>query len=124
MEIEVSTSGGLTAGMRYGRTPQVLRTDQLDPGDSRALSELIERARAAAEPAPSAVGCGDDSGATGSLTARAGAAPAPRRMPDAMSYTITVRDGSQAAVLKESDADMTDEFAALLDWVQGRLPDR
>ena len=119
MEIEVSTSGGLTAGMRYGRTPQVLRTDQLDPGDSRALSELVERARAAAEPEPTAVGCDDEPGA-----ARAGAAPPPRRMPDAMSYTITVRDGSHAAVLKESDAHMTDEFAALLDWVQGRLADR
>lgn len=123
MQIEVSSSGGLTAAMRYGRTPQVLDTTGLDADDARALSELVRAARSAeAGPAGSSVGCDDEPGAVGS--ARSGPAATPRRMPDAMSYTITVRDGSRAAVLRESDADMTEEFAALLDWVQGRLADR
>lgn len=121
MEIEVSSSGGLTAGMRYGRTPQVLDTDHLDPGDTRALTELVAAARAAGEPEGTGVGCDDEPGAPRSGVT----APRPaRRVPDAMSYTITVRDGSRAAVLRESDVDMTDEFAALLDWVQGRLSKR
>ena len=42
-----------------------------------------------------------------------------RRAPDAMSHTITVEGDSQPpVVLRQSDAAMSDAFAALLEWIE------
>ena len=57
------------------------------------------------------------------LVAEAEAAPASEERraqpsPDAMSHTITVEEDGRSFVLRQSDTDMSDAFAALLDWLR------
>jgi emfourin len=100
MRITLERHGGLAAGVR--RRPRVVDTGALAPEAARELARLVAEAKAAAPP-PGGSGSG-------------GAA---RRAPDAMGYTITVEeDGQPPAVLRGSDADMPDAFAALLDRLE------
>ena len=95
MKVTLEQHGGLAAGVR--RRPRVVETGALAPGAAAELAKLVAEARAASAP-----------GGSGT-----------RRAPDAMGYTITVEDGGQPPlVLRASDADMPDAFAALLDWVE------
>ena len=42
----------------------------------------------------------------------------PGRARDAMSYTITVEDGGEQTVFRQSDTTMSPSFAALLQWLE------
>ena len=95
MKITLVTSGGLAAGLRLGRPPAVVDSATLSEPDARRLRDLVGRATAERpENRP------------------AGA------LPDAMSYTITVEDDGLPVTLRQSDADMSDAFAALLEWLE------
>ena len=94
MKVTLEQHGGHLAGMR--RPALVVRTDALTPDAARELTELVAAARSAPPPAPG------------------GAGPAP----DAMGYSITVEDGGQPALLRQSDTGMSRAFAALLDWIR------
>jgi len=95
MKVTLEQHGGHLAGMR--RPALVVRTDTLPPDAAGELTGLVAAAKAAA-PAPA--------------QGRAGPAP------DAMSYTITVENGGQPVLLRQSDTDMSQAFAALLDWIR------
>ena len=96
MRITLERHGGLAAGVR--RRPRVVDTGALAPEAARKLARLVAEAKAAAPPP----------GGSGA-----------RRAPDAMGYTISVEeDGQPPAVLRGSDADMPDAFAALLDRLE------
>ncbi|WP_029432391.1 protealysin inhibitor emfourin [Blastococcus sp. URHD0036] len=99
MKVTLETHGGLAGGLRLGGRPVVLDAARLPEDDARTLGDLVAAARA--EPAPQS---------------------ARRSAPDAMSYTVTVEDGSASDVLHRSDDGMTPAFAALLDWLGGREP--
>lgn len=94
MKITLEQHGGLAAGVR--RQPRSVDTGALAPGAAAELAKLVAEAKAASAPGRSEA----------------------RRVPDAMGYTITVEDdGQPPLVLRASDADMPDAFAALLDWL-------
>lgn len=98
MRITLERHGGLAAGVRS--RPRVVDTAALAPEAARELAKLVAEAKAAAPPP-------------------GGSGGAARRAPDAMGYTITVEeDGQPPAVLRGSDADMPDAFAALLDRLE------
>ncbi|MEJ8641423.1 protealysin inhibitor emfourin [Streptomyces sp. MS1.HAVA.3] len=94
MKVTLATRGGLAAAVNLRLPPRALDTDTLPANAAAELDQLV----AAAVPTPEV---DQPSGAR-----------------DAMSYTITVEDGGRSAVLKQSDAGMTREFAALLTWLQ------
>jgi hypothetical protein len=55
------------------------------------------------------------------LVDAAGAAPArgAGRVPDAMTYVVTVtRDGGGTTELRQRDGEMSGEFARLLEWIE------
>ncbi len=93
MRVTLVTSGGLAAGLRLGRPPTVIDSARLDADAAHHLAGLIAAARA--EPPPASR----------------------RAVPDAMTYTITVEDGGDTAVLRRSDASMTEAFASMVDWL-------
>ena len=99
MKVTLATHGGLAAGLRLGGRPLMLDSDQLSEADARTLEDLVGAARA--EP---------------SAESTRGSAR------DAMSYTVTVEDGSGAGVLRRSDDAMTPAFSALLDWLGDHGP--
>ncbi|WP_406010875.1 hypothetical protein OG440_35655 [Streptomyces sp. NBC_00637] len=94
MTVTLETYGGLAAAAHLGRPPKVLDADALPETAAAELGRLL----AAAVSTP---GKEDDG-----------------RARDAMSYTITVRDGDRVTVLEQSDAAMTPAFAALLTWLK------
>ena len=88
MKIKLAKLGGHIPFQR--RAPLQIDTDDL-PGDvARELENLVAVARSAGQPEKS------------------GAAP------DGMSYVVTVDDNT---VLRQSDAGLTPEFSALLDFL-------
>ena len=97
MRISLSEHGGIGAAIRLGRPARVLDSGTLEPAATAELERLVTAAMAAAP----------------------GSAGAPR--PDAMSYTITIENSGQPITLRASDADMSREFEALMDWLQARL---
>lgn len=98
MKVTLATHGGLAAAINLRRPPRVVDADTLTAPAAEELTQLVAAAKAARAPAE-----------TG-----------PRRARDEMSYTITVEDGGQQAVLAESDTTMSQEFGALLSWLEER----
>ena len=95
MRVTLEQHGGLAAGIR--RRPRVVESSGLAPEAAAALARLVAEAKAALAPGGDSV----------------------RRAPDAMSHTITVEeDGQPPVVLRQSDAAMSDAFAALLEWIE------
>lgn len=95
MRIILEQHGGLAAGIR--RRPRIVETGALSPEAVREVARLVAEAKAAPVPGGGGV----------------------RRAPDAMSHTITVEDdGQPPLVLRQSDAGMSDAFAALLEWLE------
>ncbi|MFD8984168.1 protealysin inhibitor emfourin [Streptomyces sp. NPDC059564] len=94
MKVTLATYGGLAAASGLRLPPRVWDTDALPENAAAELAQLV----AAAAPTPTV--------------------DRPSLARDAMSYTITVEDGGRSTVLKQSDAAMTREFAALLTWLQ------
>ena len=92
MRITLQKYGGLAAGIR--RAPLSLEGAALDEDTATKLSRLVESAVRSSPPAPS------------------------QAAPDEMSYTISIDDGENVIVLRQSDTSMTPAFAALLDWLE------
>lgn len=99
MKISLSERGGIAATTRMAMPARVVDVATLPAKDAVVLARLIAAARAA--PAP----------------------PSGGRPRDAMHYTITIDDGGQTTSLAQGDASMTDDFAALLDWLRDHLPE-
>ncbi|WP_433295560.1 protealysin inhibitor emfourin [Actinoplanes sp. CA-030573] len=93
MRVTLATHGGLAAALNRRLPPRVVDVDK--PGEIAELRKLINEAEREGESA---------AGATS----------------DAMTYTVTVTDGNRETVIKRSDVDMTEAFAALLDFVERR----
>lgn len=98
MKISLSERGGMAATTRMATPARVVDVDALPAKDAAVLARLITAARAA--PAPTGGG----------------------RPRDAMHYTITIDDDGQTTSLAQGDASMTDDFAALLEWLRDHLP--
>jgi hypothetical protein len=96
MKVTLSTHGGLPAPINLRLPPRVVDTDILPGTLAEELAQLVAAAKAA----------------------RAPRKEKPRRVPDEMSYTITVEDRGQQIALTASDTTMSQEFAALLSWLQ------
>jgi hypothetical protein len=93
MKVTVAEYGGLAAGT--SRQPQVVNAESLPHPAREELAGLVAAAQGAMAPE---VG--------------------PGMARDAMSYTITVEAGGQPTVLRQSDGNMSAEFAALLKWLK------
>lgn len=98
MKVTLATHGGLAAAINYRLPPRIVDADTLTEPAAAELAQLVAAATAARAPA----------------AARSG------RAPDEMSYTITVEDGGHQVVLAESDTTMSQEFGALLSWLEQR----
>lgn len=92
MKITLETHGGLAAGINMQTPPAVIDLGQMPAADVDAVRQLVDDAQASAA---SIGGAG--------------------RGADAMSYTITIDDGGEKQVLRQSDVNMTPAFSALLD---------
>jgi hypothetical protein len=88
MKIKLAKHGGHVPLQR--RAPQEINTADLPEATAQKLEGLVAAARSAGQPE------------------RGGVAP------DGMSYVITVDDGTE---LRQSDARLTAEFSALLDFL-------
>lgn len=99
MKISLTERGGFAATTRMAAPARVLDAGTLSAGDAAILARLVAAARATAVPAPAG------------------------GVRDGMRYTISIDDGGQITSLAQGDAAMTDEFAALRDWVRDHLPD-
>jgi len=95
MKIALQKFGGWLAGM--SRPPVIIETANLPTEEVTELDRLVMAAKEKGNVE------------SGGL----------RTAPDAMSYTITVDDGSKAFDLQQSDVTMTPEFAALKNWIEG-----
>jgi len=95
MKIGLVEHGGLAA---LAGPAKVLDTAALSGTEAEELKRLVDAAAAAA---PKGVGTG--------------------KAYDGTSYTVTVDDGAAPRVLKQSDAAMSPEFAAMLDWIKKRV---
>lgn len=98
MKVTLAKHGGLAAAINYRLPPQVVDADALTEPVAVELAQLVAAATAARAPAE----------------ARSG------RARDEMSYTITVEDGGHQVVLTGSDTTMSQEFGALLSWLEQR----
>ena len=96
MKVTLATHGGLAAAINRRLPPRVVDADTLTEPAAAELAQLVAAATAA----------------------RASAAVRSGRAPDEMSYTITVEDGGRQVVLAESDTTMSQEFSALLSWLE------
>jgi len=92
MKITLAEHGGL-AGIAL--PPKVLDADTLNEVDARELKDLVSAAKA------SKPGSGGHAF-------------------DGAGYTITVEDGGQPVVIKQSDTAMTEAFGHLLSWIKRR----
>jgi hypothetical protein len=104
MKVTLTTHGGLAAAINLGLPPRVVNTDSLPEPAAEELAQLVAAAKAA-EPAEAAAEAG------------------PGRAPDAMSYTITVDSNGHQDVLAATDTTMSQEFGALLDWLEEHFAD-
>lgn len=93
MKVALALHGGWGAAVHLSQQPRQLDTEDLPAAAAGDLVRLVTAARTV--PAPSS-----------------------QPLPDAMSYTVTIEDGDQRAVIKQSDATMSSEFADLLNWLQ------
>ena len=98
MRVTLATHGGLAAAINLSRPPRVVDAGTLTEPAAEELAQLVAAAKAAATPTEAG----------------------PGRARDEMSYTITVEDNGQHVVLTESDTTMSQEFAALLSWLEER----
>jgi Emfourin len=96
MRLTLAKLGGFGAGMR--RLPFAVETQSLPEGAARELAGLV---RAAAEETVPA----QQSGV---------------RVPDEMTYKITIEDQDKTISLSRSDTNMTPAFADLLKWLDSR----
>jgi hypothetical protein len=96
MRVSLATHGGQMAAINMRRPPEVVDTADLSEVASQELARLVRAARAAPPIARSD--------------------PALAR--DAMSYTITIDDGSTPIVLVQTDVKMNPSFRALRDWIK------
>lgn len=94
MKITLTKHGGWTAGMR--RPPRSVDVTALPEATAQNLKNLVAAAQSA--PTPEEV--------------------KPGATRDGMSYTITVEDAQAPTVLKQSDAAMSPEFAALMQHIE------
>ena len=98
MKVTLATHGGLAAGINLRLPPRVVDAETLTEPAAEELAQLVAAAEAASRPA----------------------GKGPGRARDEMSYTITVEDGGHQVVLAESDTTMSEEFGALLSWLEER----
>lgn len=96
MKVTLTTHGGLAAAINLRLPPRVVDAKALPGTVAEELTQLVAAAK----------------------DARAPTKERPRRSPDEMSYTITVEDRGHQVVLTESDTTMSQEFAALLSWLE------
>lgn len=96
MRVKLAARGGFAGGM--ARPDRVVDSNALDADQAAKLSHAVRAA-----------------------VAEGGKTSPPRATPDAMTYTITVEDGSSSTSLKSSDADMSPHFAELLDELERLL---
>ena len=99
MKISLTERGGFAATTRMAAPARELDAATLPARGTASLARLIAAARAAPVPA-----------STGAVR-------------DGMRYTIAIDDGGQVTTLAQGDAAITDEFAALRDWLRDHLPD-
>lgn len=97
MKVTVEKRGGQAAAINLRLPPRVVDATALSPSDAAELSRLVAAARSS--PARER-----ESGIPG----------------DAMSYRITIEDGADPVVLRQSDTTMSDAFGALLSWLEKR----
>jgi hypothetical protein len=100
MRVTLATHGGQAAAINLRLPPRAVDAEALPADAARELAGLVAAAKAAPP---------DDVRQPGSAR-------------DAMSYTITVDDGGQSIDLTQSDTNMSPAFAALLSWLERRLP--
>jgi emfourin len=96
MKVTLATHGGLAAAITQRLPPWIVDTEALPKAVEEKLTQLLAAAKAASTPGKER----------------------PRRVPDEMSYTVTVEDRGHQIVLTASDTTMSQEFAALLNWIQ------
>ena len=96
MKVTLATHGGQAAGINLCLPPREVEADALPPAAAAELARLLAAARATPAPKDERAGRGGD----------------------VMSYTITVDDGGQQTVLKQSDTAMTPAFDALRSWLE------
>lgn len=101
MKITLATHGGLPAAINLRLPPRIVDTDTLPGTVAAELSRLVAAAESGSTP-----------------EAGAPEKERPRRIPDEMSYTITVEDHGHQIALTASDTTMSQEFAALLNWLE------
>jgi len=94
MKVSLQKFGGWLAGM--SRPPKIVDTANLPAQEAAELERLVTAAK--------------EKGIAESDNLRTA--------PDAMSYTITIEDGIQPFGLHQSDTTMTQEFAALKNWIE------
>jgi hypothetical protein len=96
MKVTLEKHGGLAAGIR--RQPISIDATSLDPHAKTELTHLVEAVANAGPPAT--------------------AHDQLERIPDAMSYVITVEKEGDKQVFRQSDLKMHPTFADLLDWLE------
>lgn len=94
MKVTLAQQGGLAAGIR--RVPMVVDSASLAAPVVAELTRLVTAAR-------------------GNPATRE---TSPGKARDAIRYTITIEEGERPTVLSQSDTDMSQDFAALLGWLQ------
>src|SRR5688572_18773100 len=94
MHITLKTHGGFAAGIQ--RLPSSIDTAALDEREAARVEHLVQSVMGAAAKAP----------------------PPSRAIPDAMTYTLTVKDGDGVRTIKVSDNDMTPELGELIDYLE------
>jgi hypothetical protein len=94
VKLTLAKHGGLAAGIR--RSPEVLDSNDLPQAAAAELARLVAELKAT----------------------RSVQNETPGRARDAMSYSITVEEGGEPTVLRQSDTTMSPSFAALLQWLE------
>src|SRR5688572_4727180 len=93
MHITLKAHGGLAAGIQ--RPASSIDTAALDERESARVEHLVQ-----------------------SVMDAAAAPPPPWPSPDAMTYTLTVKEGGRVRTIKVSDNDMTPELGELIDYLE------
>lgn len=94
MKITLAKHGGWQAQLRL--PPHVIDGASLNAAEVNELTRLLAGAKAAPD-------------APGERSARA---------PEAMKYTITIEDGGEPTLLRQTDTNLTPAFAALMTWIE------
>ena len=98
MKVTLAKHGGWAAGVQLASGARVVDADTLPRSAAAELAHLVSAAQAI----PSA------------------AAKAPSRSADVSNYAITVEDGQQTTVLRQSDLTESPAFAALREWIESQ----